>query len=1415
MPGPPVAVREDDDEKKVAPKLDSSISETPVIQRQKEEDEELEEIHRKPTLVQQIQRHAETAAVASGIIYRLCKECAEEKEEPAGEMVHRKAKTGSLPGNEGEPSLAANINDLNNGGSPLPETTRAFFEPRFGADFSNVRVHDGLNALNTARLINAKAFTFGQNIAFGAGQYDPHSQDGRRLLAHELTHVIQQNGPAVQRQVFRNPDLPDSSQLRISRHQSTMLQRDPDRPETATRASTPGPATMTVSMSGLSFKPAAGATYTPGRKLSQGVAMILMRLIPEHYQPGLENELVNHLRQNVAGFGIAGLDGNAVEGEPLTPIIVDIWISLRIVGWARSRHYQVALSNSQLELLDLGLFASDAWSRLQNVATQNEIGVFLPAWYSQFIFKQELGRRAALLRAYVEASITYEADKSAENRQALINELNEIVDVLLPGINVVEKIKHETDLREHEGYIALFGGVAAPPTATPPATPATGQAAASTGPTSGAMEKFLTYLHSQPDLMSRIESSSYTTADARVLLDRFARYLKRAGVASGDQMLRDQPGGANEVPHPATLTSFPALEPPLFDAALGTSHHFTMTLLFPNVFDAFANHYFEWERVRVPDSAIGGKVDLDTLQGEEPSFGEVAGAEFARAGRYLEADMKRSIGNMVSTLNVQPGVSAPTLSLANGILRFLGTGIRLGFEYLTMPRNEKKIVFPGQGLYLVRCKAIPQHGEDAEVVRAPSVAFIPVFARHPQEMAQIRVQSEVNREQRSIERVLELQALLSEPVSHLNQQALEDEYAALTATLGSAEDMLVYQQKELTKRLAMPDVGPERPLLEKRLEELQVILGHRRERAAERPLERAQRLAATFVSDTGQIMHLVIEAVELAQRGRLHEVYISDVTTRKSGQGTATGSTKSEAIQAALTQLLKGNSGYGRGYCSVSIDGTIVNLRIDASEGMMVMEAIENLTTVASIAAVAAAPFTGGASLSLLLPIGLVGAIPSAYRIASRAEAGTLHLDLELAMDIVNIAGGLAGGAQAVTKSLRVGSALMVIGMGSDGLGVLLMGAGIMEQIAALEGMPAGMRAARIMEIMGNAMLNAGIMIGGALAARRHQFEAEIAASDPLTREWVSVRSNERIVIGGEPHQVSVGIVEGRLVIRICSDCQALLRKLRNTLQDPAINGIPGLRSKLEEISTRLTDLDQAITSRSIEPADAQLMIEDITIRLKELAASHPQPLSSLVGKETPQQHERRNILEDMQRRGEATPHSFTLTEGIKRGDPQNRFSRIARELKAHIDQIVASGMRNPVPDFNEGVLKEKSLDIVMSDSHLRALYTEIYQAVVQGHKPTLALPQYRHLTRQTKRRMRKALEKFDSKVRDTRPDIVDFDLLRGRIDVSDITFDYANPVHNLKTLYYAEVMRRMTGLEVTATEVASRVGGMPVFTPL
>ncbi|TCO80661.1 uncharacterized protein DUF4157 [Plasticicumulans lactativorans] len=114
--------------------------------------------------------------------------------DPARGVVRRRA--GAAPA---APATAT----AGNGGQPLPTTLRGFFEPRFGADLSTVRVHTDAAAAAHSRALQARAFTLGEHVAFAPGAYAPHTSGGRELLAHELAHVLQQRagtGARVQRQ---------------------------------------------------------------------------------------------------------------------------------------------------------------------------------------------------------------------------------------------------------------------------------------------------------------------------------------------------------------------------------------------------------------------------------------------------------------------------------------------------------------------------------------------------------------------------------------------------------------------------------------------------------------------------------------------------------------------------------------------------------------------------------------------------------------------------------------------------------------------------------------------------------------------------------------------------------------------------------------------------------------------------------------------------------------------------------------------------------------------------------------------------------------------------------------------------------------------------------------------------------------
>jgi hypothetical protein len=126
-----------------------------------------------------------------------CPKCEQEH------RVRRKEARGHAP--QQSPPLRSQIPALRGGGQPLAPSVRAFFEPRFGVDFSRVRVHNDSQAHESARVLQAKAFTLGQDIVLGAGQFAPESPDGRRLLAHEMAHTLQPPGDRTSVTLRRAP----------------------------------------------------------------------------------------------------------------------------------------------------------------------------------------------------------------------------------------------------------------------------------------------------------------------------------------------------------------------------------------------------------------------------------------------------------------------------------------------------------------------------------------------------------------------------------------------------------------------------------------------------------------------------------------------------------------------------------------------------------------------------------------------------------------------------------------------------------------------------------------------------------------------------------------------------------------------------------------------------------------------------------------------------------------------------------------------------------------------------------------------------------------------------------------------------------------------------------------------------------
>jgi hypothetical protein len=140
--------------------------------------------------------NAKFTSARSGVVQRCggcgksggeCESC--RKKRLARESMMQRAAINSNDVGEA-PEIVHDV--LRSSGQPLDASARAYMEPRFGQDFSGVRVHTDNRAAESAASVNALAYTVGQHVVFGSGQYAPETTTGKRLLAHELTHVVQQ-----------------------------------------------------------------------------------------------------------------------------------------------------------------------------------------------------------------------------------------------------------------------------------------------------------------------------------------------------------------------------------------------------------------------------------------------------------------------------------------------------------------------------------------------------------------------------------------------------------------------------------------------------------------------------------------------------------------------------------------------------------------------------------------------------------------------------------------------------------------------------------------------------------------------------------------------------------------------------------------------------------------------------------------------------------------------------------------------------------------------------------------------------------------------------------------------------------------------------------------------------------------------
>ena len=249
---------------------------------QKKEDKEQEEVQRKPVFESNeekpVQRKSEPSATSNGTpAIQLCAACDGEASEEQEEKVQPKEEEplqrkcaaceekeqlqqkSAGQGDSPAASVEAPLHASKGSGSSLPDPVRGNMESAFGADFSQVKVHTGSSASQMNKNLNAQAFTHGSDIYFNSNKYNPDSKPGQQLLAHELTHTIQQGHSSST--VNRVPA--------PAEEEETVVQREVDCNAPAPAASTPAAADER-STTPLASRPTCAVTNPPAEEPPEG-----------------------------------------------------------------------------------------------------------------------------------------------------------------------------------------------------------------------------------------------------------------------------------------------------------------------------------------------------------------------------------------------------------------------------------------------------------------------------------------------------------------------------------------------------------------------------------------------------------------------------------------------------------------------------------------------------------------------------------------------------------------------------------------------------------------------------------------------------------------------------------------------------------------------------------------------------------------------------------------------------------------------------------------------------------------------------------------------------------------------------------------------------------------------------------------
>lgn len=372
-------------------------------------------------------------------------EAEDEYEKEADEVANQVVQAGGLPGADERPvknitplvqaqshknSLPVLTGNLSKRiaalhcGRQLNKSERNFFEPRFDRDLSSVRLHTDYQAQNLASSINAKAFTYGNNIVFGANQFQPSTKSGKHLIAHELTHVFQQGGG-----------------------RTTNIQRDPDDESELAEELIPT-ATYEIDLSGILFTTGPEAAFQAGLKTPQLLQIALKSIIADNkYSNDLVMPLYRILNSKKKQFLRTGhftRNEEARKGEKIGSFGFSVEPLMIILVYLESKKLKVNFTEQQLQAWIKAYANRTLFSEF--LLNTIDSGLKLPKWYTINFFNEQMRSRSKLLEEYKKRLVEFEDTGSEEAKFKRIESTFPIFSGLYSDIFFLDAIREDTQL---------------------------------------------------------------------------------------------------------------------------------------------------------------------------------------------------------------------------------------------------------------------------------------------------------------------------------------------------------------------------------------------------------------------------------------------------------------------------------------------------------------------------------------------------------------------------------------------------------------------------------------------------------------------------------------------------------------------------------------------------------------------------------------------------------------------------------------------------------------------------------------------------------------------------------------------------------------------------------------------------------